>query len=329
MKKKVARTRAGAHRVRLPGFVVEHDVGLGDVIKRATSAIGIKPCGGCAASRGRAQSLVGFHRAPLTVALSSNEGTPWKQQPTLLCRATARHRKPGTPAAGRRLVPHMWKSRGHGFIYALGKIEARFPSQGVEKEFAQVAGRTPSKGKTDREMMQAVLSAPENRYLARQLCWVLTLQGLETYLLAPRDPVDLRPADPDGARHAATERSRRRHRAARRDRAARDVQWAHGADCHLRPDLLLRPRRADQGDSAPAEVPAKEFQSAAEELFDRIMQITDNAGATDEHRALNYLRGSLSGHLRQDRGGSLPRARRSAPWRSARRRSAPSGGSST
>jgi hypothetical protein len=36
-----------AHRVRLPGFVTDEDVGLGDVIKRATSAIGVKPCGGC------------------------------------------------------------------------------------------------------------------------------------------------------------------------------------------------------------------------------------------------------------------------------------------
>ena len=35
-------------RVRLPGFIVDEPVGLGDVIKRATSAIGIKPCGGCA-----------------------------------------------------------------------------------------------------------------------------------------------------------------------------------------------------------------------------------------------------------------------------------------
>ena len=34
-------------RVRLPGFVTEEDVGLGDVIKRATSAVGINPCGGC------------------------------------------------------------------------------------------------------------------------------------------------------------------------------------------------------------------------------------------------------------------------------------------
>jgi hypothetical protein len=34
---------------------------------------------------------------------------------------------------------------------------------------------------------------------------------------------------------------------------------------------------------------ARRFGQAAEELFDRIMQLTDNAGATDEHRALNYL----------------------------------------
>jgi hypothetical protein len=36
-----------AHRVRLPGFLIEEEIGLGDVIKRATYAIGIKPCTGC------------------------------------------------------------------------------------------------------------------------------------------------------------------------------------------------------------------------------------------------------------------------------------------
>jgi hypothetical protein len=35
------------HRVRLPGFISEEEIGLGDVVKRATSYIGIKPCGGC------------------------------------------------------------------------------------------------------------------------------------------------------------------------------------------------------------------------------------------------------------------------------------------
>ena len=36
-----------AHRVRLPGFLIEEEVGLGDLIKKATYAMGIKPCGGC------------------------------------------------------------------------------------------------------------------------------------------------------------------------------------------------------------------------------------------------------------------------------------------
>ena len=39
----------------------------------------------------------------------------------------------------------------------------------------------------------------------------------------------------------------------------------------------------------PEKTPAKEFKAAADELFDRVMQLTDNAGATDDHRALNYL----------------------------------------
>jgi hypothetical protein len=35
------------HRVRLPGFLVEEEIGLGDAIKRVTYAMGIQPCGGC------------------------------------------------------------------------------------------------------------------------------------------------------------------------------------------------------------------------------------------------------------------------------------------
>jgi len=45
-------------------------------------------------------------------------------------------------------------------------------------------------GKTDQQTFHAVLSKGENRYLLRQLCWVLSIQGLESYLLLPRDPSD-------------------------------------------------------------------------------------------------------------------------------------------
>jgi hypothetical protein len=37
-----------AHQMRLPGFIADEDVGLGDVVKRMTYAVGIRPCGGCA-----------------------------------------------------------------------------------------------------------------------------------------------------------------------------------------------------------------------------------------------------------------------------------------
>ncbi len=40
-------TKQTSYHVRLPSFIVEEEVGLGDVIKRATSLIGIKPCNRC------------------------------------------------------------------------------------------------------------------------------------------------------------------------------------------------------------------------------------------------------------------------------------------
>lgn len=41
--------RAEPHRVRLPGFISDEQIGLGDAVKRATSSVGIRPCGPCAA----------------------------------------------------------------------------------------------------------------------------------------------------------------------------------------------------------------------------------------------------------------------------------------
>ena len=72
MKKKEAKSDAAdkqehqPYRVRLPGFINDQDVGLGDVIKRAASAVGIKPCGGCA------------RRAAMLNRWMVVSGKPWK-----------------------------------------------------------------------------------------------------------------------------------------------------------------------------------------------------------------------------------------------------------
>lgn len=47
-------TRSKPYKVRLPGFISDQNIGLGDAMKRLTYAVGIKPCGGC---EGRAAAM--------------------------------------------------------------------------------------------------------------------------------------------------------------------------------------------------------------------------------------------------------------------------------
>jgi cyclic patellamide precursor peptide PatG len=175
------------------------------------------------------------------------------------------------------------------YVYALGRIEPRFSRLAVEKEFAQATGRAETAGLTDRQTLHRVLSQGQNRYLARQLCWVLTIEGLETYILRPRDPADyaqlieaLRPAP-----------------------SPLDVDVVIGLRGPIAPPelcngLMVPIVAFDQlyafdrealvkAIPRPEKMSAKQFESAAGELFERILQMADNAGATDEDRAWNYL----------------------------------------
>ena len=52
------------HRVRLPRFISDEDVGLGDAVKRATSLVGIKPCGGCTERARRLNNWMVFSTRP-------------------------------------------------------------------------------------------------------------------------------------------------------------------------------------------------------------------------------------------------------------------------
>ncbi|WP_448620052.1 cyanobactin maturation protease PatG family protein [Geodermatophilus sp. URMC 65] len=178
------------------------------------------------------------------------------------------------------------------FVFALGRIEPRFPSLGIEREFAQVLGRGENGGLTDREAMHAVLSDRGNRYLVRQICWVFLIEGLETYIIGPRDPGDFELLVE--AVRAAPDRG--------------DVDVVIGERGPVAPPdacngLTLPLVAFDQlysfdRDSLIASLPRPEdqdgddgdrFDAAARELFDRIMQLADNTGSLDEHRALNYL----------------------------------------
>ena len=178
------------------------------------------------------------------------------------------------------------------FVYALGRIEPRFPSLSVEKEVAQVVARMDTAGYNDRQTMRAVLTDRENRYLVRNLCWVFLIEGLETYLLVPRDSADF-----DLLIDSYRE-----------DAGADDLDVVIGVRGPVAsPDMcngLAVPIVAfDQiysfdRDSLIQSIPRPEgvpksrdaaFRTTARDLLNQYAQLADNAGATDEHRALNYL----------------------------------------
>jgi hypothetical protein len=117
----------------------------------------------------------------------------------------------------------------------------------------------------------------------------MTVEGLETYILRPRDPSDF---------SLLLE-------AIRPNPSPLDLDVVIGIKGPVAPPemcngLMVPIVVFDQIYSfdrdaliksipKPEKTSAKDFAPAAEELFDRIQQMTDNAGAMDEHRALNYL----------------------------------------
>jgi hypothetical protein len=175
------------------------------------------------------------------------------------------------------------------YIYAIGSITPRFPQLSIEKEFAQATGRTVTNGLTDRQALHQVLTRPENRYLVRQLCWVMTIEGLETYILVPRNPAD---SDLLVETLRATPHET-------------DVDLVIGvkgpiAQSALCNGLMVPIVAFDQIYSfdvdallesipRPETINAEQFKAVAREVFNSVTHMTDNAGDMDEHRALNYL----------------------------------------
>jgi hypothetical protein len=175
------------------------------------------------------------------------------------------------------------------FVYGLGRVELRVPGPGVERELSQAVAAAETKGSTDRQALHKVLSSREGRYLARQLCYVFVIEGVETYLLVPRDPADIELLVD----------------AIRSEPAPGDLDLVVGVRGSLAPPELCNGlvlpivpfsqlysfdrKSLIKSIPRPDGVQAKEFEAAAAEMVDVILRMTDNAGATAEHRALNWV----------------------------------------
>lgn len=174
------------------------------------------------------------------------------------------------------------------FIYAMGTIEPRFPSLGVEKEFLQLVKEGKTVNLTDRQLLHEILSQPENHYLARELCFVLTVENLDTYILIP-----------------STRQEMVQLIEAIKPKQGTDCDVVIGTRGPLAPPEMCNGLQVPQvycdriysfeveefinAIPQPKGMEKSVFKNAARELFDRIKQLVDNAGGIDENRALNYV----------------------------------------
>src|SRR5262249_47685577 len=89
------------------------------------------------------------------------------------------------PACGALATTNAGAALSLSNVYAFGNVEARYPNEWVEKEVAQAIGRAETAGVTGRGAVYNLLSDPNYLYLVRHLCFVMRIQGLETYILRP------------------------------------------------------------------------------------------------------------------------------------------------
>lgn len=187
-----------------------------------------------------------------------------------------------------------YKTVPPSYIYAIGKVVHRFPTRSVELELVQATGRRPeeeTRGRTREEVIHKALTDPANRYISRQICYVLNIEGLETYILLPTDPLDierladaLRPASAGGPIDIDVIIGRRG--------TISSPEMCNGL---MVPIVMVDQIYSFDRDTLMKAIPKRkgesedQFKKTADALFNHIIQIADNAGATDEHRALNYL----------------------------------------
>ena len=185
--------------------------------------------------------------------------------------------------------------RADGHRYARSVRLRNRPHRAAIPEFVHRKGNVSSRWTrgdlrpSDREAVRKVLSRPENVYIARELCWLLTIDGNDAYVVIPRDNLDLL---------ALIESLRPTPRAT-------DVDILVGvlgvrappSACNgvTLPTVLMSRTYSFDIDSfvkslpRPEKITDEQFNSVTEEAFGRILQLGDNLGTKDEHRGVNYL----------------------------------------
>jgi len=183
-------------------------------------------------------------------------------------------------------------------VYGVGRLRGSFPSLGAEREYQALTGADPQALVPVADLAQ-LLAAPDHRHLATQMCWVFESRlGTPGFVVVPRDREDLSllvaSLQDDDVLHVVVGSP-----------ATGGSPFACPVPTGLpavwpeqflsfRSDELIEAMPAPSAaggttaDEAAADAAAK-WRQVATTLFAWLTQRLDNAGISDQHRALNYL----------------------------------------
>ena len=185
--------------------------------------------------------------------------------------------------------------RQEQYVYAIGRISLKFPSLALEREFKQreTAMRlSPSEDRNKR--ISKVLE--ENGHLAANMCYLLTIGGIPAYILVPGGPYLRKPLLEAISLGEAAE--------AHVVVIGRVTSMAPPHLCagvlapivicdqiyvfHIH-EWLTSLTSSLEAALSERKIEHQHFSAISRRVFSRVVQSTENVGATDTHRALNYL----------------------------------------
>jgi Subtilase family/PatG C-terminal len=212
------------------------------------------------------------------------------------------------------------------FVYVLGTVDVKFPDQSISEEFQRWIEEKEKEEKEKEELQQGpnedlrhwywrILSAypKETRYIARQFCWILRVEGEPAYYLTLRDMQDF-----DGLIDCLGEPNHDDLCLFVGSSSLQLVEMSHGIKAPVltvdqvhrfkKDDMLEKfipetippeketlkssAKKGKPKGSAQNDVP--ELRKRYRELYKQLFQSADNFGHTDEWRALNFL--AAGGH---------------------------------
>ncbi|WP_047042611.1 hypothetical protein [Vibrio mexicanus] len=169
------------------------------------------------------------------------------------------------------------------YIYALGRVQAQFPSKSIENLYKEVVFQKFGPAAASKSQFD-VLSLPEHRFLARKMCWTLTIDGHDCYVLNAKTPALL-----DAFIAALESKSNQQFDYV----IAHLGSYATDNQCNGR---SLQIAHVHQVQSFTAEDYCQVLSQQTEielskikPLFNSMLKFCRNSGSTPAQRALNYV----------------------------------------